>query len=207
MYNETQIRTLVRQRFAAILPVMAVGLVALFFWLGLLGACREFVVSQGFEWIMPFMVLPSILPFLLACWAADQRAKRFSFGCQKCGKDLTLSSDRILKTRSCSECGSRVVKGGKLRSKKTYARYCERRSRKFLVYWLWIWPAGGLLILIYQAAVPSAFADCPEMIFIIGLVGTVATGWALARTFDRRYLFQVIASTAVLILGVRALLA
>ena len=56
----------------------------------------------------------------------------------------------------------------------------------------------------YQTIVPSEFANFPEMIFLAGLIGTIAAGWALARTFDRRYLFQVVASAAVLILGVRA---
>ena len=59
-------------------------------------------------------------------------------------------------------------------------------------------------MLVYQTIVPSEFADFPEMIFLAGLIGTIAAGWALARTFDRRYLFQVIASIGVLMLGVRA---
>ena len=199
MLDEIQIQSLVKKRLVAILPPLVLGLLASFCCLGL------FALFQN-QMLMPFLGLFCIVPFLIGCWVGDRRAKPYSIECPSCDKDLMLSANRILKTRSCSACEKRVVSGGKLRSNRVYARFCRQGSRKYLVYWFWIWPVGGAVILASHFVWPQSFANCPHVIFIFGLIGTTAAGWTLVRTFDRRYVLQTIASAIILFLGFRAFL-
>lgn len=151
--------------------------------------------------MLPF-VFPSIAFFLLPTCFAEIRAKRYSISCSHYTKDLTQSIYKILTTRCCGNCNNRIVENGKLRSNETYARYCQRRWRNYLVYWFWAWPACGVAMLFWHLMDSSAFEHCPHMIFLFGLIGAIATSWAMMRTSDIRYLVQALASAIVLVLGI-----
>ena len=210
MFQESELRTKAKQRFTLILPAMCFGVIAMFAYFGLLAVVRDDVIAwsknnfgaASENWIMFPIIIPSIVFFLLPACVAEFKAKRYSISCPNCTKDLTQSVQRILKTRCCGNCGKRVVENGKTRSNETYSRYCQRKWRNYLVYWFWAWPAGGIAILIWHQIDSSSFRNCPHMIFLFGFIGTIATGWALIRTNDFRYLAQTITSAVVLTLGV-----
>ncbi len=210
MYQEPEIRNLSKQRYCLILPAMCFGAIAMFGYLGLLAVVRADVIAwagnnfggDAENWIMIPLIIPSIVIFLVPACIAEHKAKRYSISCPNCSRDLTQSVQKILKTRCCSNCKKRVVSNGKMRSSETYARYCQRRWRNYLVYWFWAWPICGIMILTWHALDSSAFRNCPHMIFLFGLIGTIATGWAFVRTNDRRYLAQTVTSTAVFALGI-----
>ncbi len=192
------------------LPAMCLGVAAMFGYFGLLMLVRADVVAwarnnfgaDSEPWIMMAMIIPSIFIFLLPSYVAEQKAKRYSISCPNCCKDLTLSIQRILKTRCCSNCEKRIIETGRMRSNDLYARYCRRQWRNYLVYWFWAWPAGGIVMLIWHRFDSSAFNDCPQMIFLFGLIGSTATGWTLIRTNDLRYLAQTITSAVLLVVGI-----
>jgi hypothetical protein len=75
------------------------------------------------------------------------------------------------------------------------------RERRFLGNWFWIWPIGGALVVVQHWFNPSAFEQCPHVLFMAPLVGTATSGWTLIRTFDRRYVPQLLASVSVLCVG------
>ena len=210
MHQESELRTKSKQRFSLILPAMCFGVLAMFGYFGLLALVRDDVVAwanhnfgaNSENWIMFPLIIPAILIFLLPTCVAERKAKRYSIPCPSCNNDLTLSVPRVLKTRCCSNCGKRVVENGKMRSNETYSRYCQRQWRNYLVYWFWTWPVCGVTILIWHRFGSSSFENCQHMIFVFGLLGTIASGWALIRTYDYRYLPQTIASMIVLALGI-----
>jgi len=214
MYQDSDLRTKVRQRFWLMFPVVCFSVLAMFCYFGLLTLVRADLIAWGTKnigaesekWLFLPLLMMALCIFMLPIYFAERRAKRYSISCPSCGKDHTLLVERILKTRCCSSCGKRVVKDGKMRSKETYARYCQRRWRSYLVYWFWLWPAFGGIILIWRMIDLSSFENCPHMMFIFGFSGTIATGWSLIRTNDRRYLAQAIASAVVLVLGIVAFL-
>lgn len=72
----------------------------------------------------------------------------------------------------------------------------------FLWYWLWAVPSIGLLTVVWGTLDPSAFERCPHVAFVFPLIGLAAGGWTWLRTFDHRYLPQVLYSTLLLIVGV-----
>ena len=210
MHQESEFRTKSKQRFSLMLLAMCFGLLAMFGYFGLLAFVRADVIAwannnfgaDSEHWIMLPLMIPAVAIFLLPTCVAEHKAKRYSISCPSCSKDLTQSVQRILKTRCCSNCGKRVIENGKMRSNESYARYCQRRWRNYLVYWFWAWPVCGVTMLIWHLIDSSSFENCPHMIFLFGLVGTIATGWALIRTYDYRYLPQTITSTIVLALGI-----
>lgn len=80
-------------------------------------------------------------------------------------------------------------------------RYFRMKQKRFLVYWFWSWPVLGSAILLYHVSYPLALENCLHMLFVPGMIGTAATGWALARTAERRYVPQFGASAIVLAIG------
>ena len=147
------------------------------------------------------LVLPSLAFFLTPLVWAEHKAKRFAFLCPKCAANLTRSTNRVLVTRCCCSCGIRIVEEGRVRTREVFDRYVQMKQRRFLVYWFWAWPVLGALVLVHHAINPSALANCIQVLFVPGLIGTVAAGWTFARTIDRRYLPQLGASAMVFSIG------
>ncbi|MDY0165992.1 MAG: hypothetical protein RBS80_05570 [Thermoguttaceae bacterium] len=74
-------------------------------------------------------------------------------------------------------------------------------SRRFLQYWLWVWPLLSCLALGCHLLDPTAFVRCPQVLFVSALIGTVAGGWTLLRTGSRRYIAQTIVSAMLFVAG------
>ncbi len=150
------------------------------------------------------MILPSMGVFLAPLVWAERKSKRYALLCPECTTDLSRFTRRVLATRCCGCCGKQIVEAQRIHGVEAFDRLARIEQRRFLIYWFWMWPILGLLILGYDWIDPTALSNCPHMLFIPGLTGTVATGWAFARTLDQRYTLQLGASAIIFCLGMNA---
>ena len=150
------------------------------------------------------LILPSLGFFLVPSVWGERKSKRHAFVCPHCNTDLSRSTRRVIATRCCRSCGKQIVEGRRTHGSKAFERLSRIEQRRFLIYWFWAWPVLGMLILGYHWFDPSALNNCPHMLFMPGLIGTAAAGWAFARTMDKRYIPQLGAAAMVLCLGVNA---
>jgi predicted RNA-binding Zn-ribbon protein involved in translation (DUF1610 family) len=209
MLTEQQVREVSSSRMRAVLPAMtcAIGAVLLYF-IGM-GYLREPLTSLAVNWfgdtardITPIaLILPAFAIFLLPSCLAAKYAGRFKTVCPSCGEDISSGTDRVLSTRSCPACSERILEGGRTHSAAVYRRYQELRCRHGLKHWFWAWPTLGGLVITLQFFDRSAFQRCPQCLWIAPLIGTSTAGWAWLRTFDRRYVPQLLASAVLLGLG------
>lgn len=77
----------------------------------------------------------------------------------------------------------------------------KEKTYLFLARWFWCWPVMGVCFLAMHAIRPTLFERCEHMLFIPGLVGTVASSWTMIRSHRWRYIPQAIFSTIVLVIG------
>jgi hypothetical protein len=147
------------------------------------------------------LILPTFAIFLIPTCLAAGYSERFKTACPSCHQDVSAGTERILLTRCCPECGERIVEGGRAHSAAVYRRYRALWSRRFLKYWLWIWPALGGLIVVWQLFDRSTLQRCPQFLLTVPLIGVATAGWAWLRTSDRRYIPQLLGSAVLLGLG------
>lgn len=74
-------------------------------------------------------------------------------------------------------------------------------ARKFLWYWLWIWPLVGLVAITWCHFDARAFESCPQVPFVFPLIGVSAAFWTWIRTFECQYLPQLFSSLILLVAG------
>lgn len=212
MLNSADINALSTKRAWVLAPAMTVGVVAMFAYFAAIAAYRESLVNSARQNLgataadlLPLaMLLPSLGFFLAPLVWAERKSKRYALICPECTTDLSRSSRRVIATRCCGSCGKQIVAGRRIHGQEAFERHSRIEQRRFLVYWFWAWPIIGLLILSYHWIDHRALYHCPHVLFIPGLIGTVVTGWAFARTLDERYLPQFGASAVVLCLGINA---
>ncbi len=210
--TESHIRDTVRRRVAILLPVMTVAVAAMFAYFFLVGALRESIVAYaaftfgtGFaEFVPALLILPSLLLFLVPGVVAEKYAQRFATTCPLCASDITRSTQQLLATRCCPDCGERVVAGGRKRDIAVYHRYREMQARRALKYWFWLWPLLGGFALTWHFIEPSGFQRCPHFLFLPALIGAAAGAWAFCRTWDRRYVPQTVVSAVLFVAGALA---
>jgi hypothetical protein len=209
MLTEQEVREMSARRTWAVLPAMTGAIGAVFLYFIGMGYFRELLTSLAVSRfgdtardISPIaLILPAFAIFLLPSCLAAKYAGRFKTVCPACHEDISSGTDRVLSTRCCPACGERVLGGGRTHSAAVYTRYQALRSRHFLKFWFWAWPALGGLVIAWQLFDRSAFQRCPQCLWIGPLIGTATAGWAWLRTFDRRYVPQLLASVVLLGLG------
>ena len=209
MLTEQEVREMSARRTWAVLPVMAgaIGTVLLYFT-GM-GYFRESLTSLAVSRfgdtgrdITPIaLILPAFAILLVPSCLATHYAQRFKTLCPACHGDISSRTDRVLSTRCCPACGERVLGGGRTHSGAVYERYQALRSRHFLKFWFWAWPALGGLVIAWQLFDRSAFQRCPQILLTVPLTGTTTAGWAWLQTLDGRYVPQLLASAVLLGLG------
>lgn len=212
MLNTTDINELSTKRAWILAPAMTVGVVAMFAYFAVIAVCRDPLVdaarqilgATAADFLPLVMILPSFGIFLAPLVWAERKSKRYALICPECTTDLSRSIRRVIASRCCGSCGKQIVEGRRIHSQKAFERLSRIEQRRFLVYWFWAWPIFGLLILGYHWIDPTGLNNCPHLLFIPGLIGTIATGWAFARTLDNRYLPQFGASAMILCLGINA---
>ncbi|HBE63929.1 MAG TPA: hypothetical protein DDX19_14565 [Rhodopirellula baltica] len=212
MLSTADINDLSKKRMWTMVLAASVGVAVMLAYFAVVAAWRDSLVAaarQNFSEttadILPFvLILPSVGFFLTALIWGEHRSKRYALMCPNCNTDLSRSMKRLAATRCCNSCGKQIVEGSRTHGPGVFARRSRIEQRKFLVYWFWIWPISGSLMLGYHWLSPIGFEDCPQMLFMPGLIGTAATGWAFARTLDKRYLPQFVGSAVVLCMGFNA---
>ena len=210
MLSTAEINNLSRQRARILVLAITIGILAIcgYFVVAalvrdpLIDMTRQRIGKTAAEFTPLVLIVPSILFFLAPLVWAEKKSKRFALICPECNSDLTRLTKKVIVTGCCSSCGIRIVQDGRIRSPDVFDRYSRMKQRRFLVYWFWAWPVVGALVLVLHTINPSALANCIHVLFIPGLIGTAASGWAFARTTDRRYLPQLGASAIVLTIGV-----
>lgn len=144
-------------------------------------------------------MLAAIMLFCLLgpmVWA-ERRAAQHGVRCPACDKDLSLAPALLFATRSCPQCGGRVLAGGRQRGRPVYDRWQRRRSRAWLVYWFWAWPLTSLGFQIVYVWFP----DKPGTVWIPLLIGGASNGWTLIRTWDLRYTLSFVACLLLAVSG------
>lgn len=212
MLSTAYINNLSNKRARILVPAATVGVVAMFayfasavFWRDSLVASVRQHFGETTAGVLPLaLILPALGVFLVPLVWGERKSKRYAFICPNCNADLSRSTRRVIATLCCRSCGTQIVKGRRTHGSDVFDRFLRIEQRRFLVYWFWAWPILGSLILGYHGFDPIAFNDCPHMLFVPGLIGTTAIGWAFARTKDKRYLPQFGAAIIVLCLGVDA---
>jgi hypothetical protein len=209
MLTEQRIRETSARRTWAVLPTLSCAIGTMFLHFLGAGLLREHLISLAVNRfgdtardITPFvLILPAFAILLVPSLLAIRYADRFKTVCPSCDEDVSSRVNHVLSTRCCPTCGKRIVDGGRIHSAAVYQRYLALQSHTFLRYWLWAWPAFGLLLIAWQWFDRSAFQRCPQMSWIIPLLGTSTAGWTWLRTFDRRYVPQLLTSAVLLGLG------
>lgn len=209
MLTEQEVREMSARRTWVVLPMMTGAIGAVFLYLIGMGYFREPLISLAMNrfgdtarGITPIaLILPAFAIFLLPSCLAAKYVDHFKTVCPSCHEDISSGTDRVLSTRCCPACGERILGGGRTHSAAVYKRYQALRSRHFLKFWLWAWPAFGGLVIAWQLFDRSAFQRCPQCLWNGPLIGTATAGWAWLRTFDRRYVPQLLVSVVLLGLG------
>jgi hypothetical protein len=209
MFTTDDIKNLESRRVRILIPAIAAGLLAMFAYLGLVlqirDTCVHFAENHFGKTLADatpaVLMLPSVLPFLASAIWAERKAKQYSLKCPDCSYDLSQLTEFVKKTKCCKNCGHKIVNGGKVRTATVFKRFVQMRSRRFLVLWFWAWPALGLCALTCYWLNPDWLENCLHMLVVPGIVGTIATGWTILRTKDRRYLLQAFASAVILIVN------
>lgn len=209
MLSTTDINELSKKRMWILIPAATVGVVVMLAYFAVVAAWRDSLVAsarQSFgestaDALPIVLILPSIGFFLTAFIWGEHKIQRYALICPNCNADLSRSTKRVAATRCCNSCGKQIVEGPRTHGPEAFDRRSRIEQRKFLIYWFWAWPILGSLMIGYHWLSPIGFEDCPHMLFMPGLIGTTASGWAFARTLDKRYLPQLAGSAVVLCMG------
>ncbi len=209
MFTVQQIETLSNQRMRILRLAGITGIVALFAWFLIAGVLRypleewtrRTVGESVADFVSIALMAPAFLVLLAPFIRAERRAEAFSIVCPACKANLSQRTRYLLLTKCCSACKVKVVEGGPVRSPQVFKRWQRRNIHRFLAYWLWTWPALGLIVFSIHWFDPAGLANCRNWLFIPGTFGTATSGWAYARTRDGRYLSSLVVSIAVFGVG------
>lgn len=211
MLSEQAIRIAAKNRLMILAPVMLFAVAGVLVYLAVLGPLAKSTIDAQFsegvaQWMTIALILPAFAIFLLPSLAAERYCRRFHIDCPSCEADITRQTEEVLATRRCPLCEKRVVEGGRTRRRAVYRRYRDWKQIAFLEAWFWLWPALGLLCLVVWLVDPQLFDETPHVLFLAPLIGSIATGWAWARTRSRRYAASSLCSLLLLALSVAAFL-
>ena len=142
------------------------------------------------------ILIPFMFVFLIPSIVAERYANRYVPACPHCNHELQSSIGAVISTKCCPSCSAQIVAGKRAHTYATYRRAKEIIGRRFLAYWLWVWPIMAIGELIWWCFDPVAALQC--RIWVAPLIGTVASGYSWFRTFDRRYTWQFVSSTLLL---------
>jgi hypothetical protein len=203
MFTEQQLRELSRRRVRVILPTMLLAVAAMllyFLGVGQVHDAIQLAIKDRFgngaaEAADLGLILVALAIFLVPTCIAEGYAKRFQSYCPSCGQ-LLKRIEGVIATKCCPSCENQIVTGNRVRSHSGYKRFQDRRARTFLVVWFWAWPAMALSELVWWYFYPQQALEC--RIWVAPLIGTTASGWTWVRTFDHRYVPQLIASVTLL---------
>ena len=209
MLTEQEIRETLSRHLRAVLPGMIAGVAMLFVYFAILYGFRSSLISlvvarfgeTARELTSVALIVPAFAVFLVPACLGERQGRRYTLRCPLCSEEITRLTKRVIATRCCPRCSGQIVEGGRARSSAVYQRYSARKSRRFLAYFFWTWPALGLLAIICSHIDPSIFQDCPQCLWMTPLLGVGVTAWAWLRTFDRRYVAPLLASLALVALG------
>jgi hypothetical protein len=209
MLNEQKIREAEASARRVMLSVMLCAAGCMLLYLLVLIQFRDAILAvadsrlgDAARPVVMFVLIALVVPLFLApLMMAAQYATRFRVECPLCGADVLSCAARVLATRACPSCNQRIVEGGRAHSSTVYERYRRIASASFLRVWLWAWPAIGAGAIAMQLLDPSAWRQCPAVLWHSPVFGTCLSGYAWIRTWDRRYLPPFLVSLCLVVPG------
>ena len=144
--SEAEFRLMCSRRSRAVLTGLACAGGGTLGWIALIIALK----LKGVLFILP--VLPLLLVPLVI---AERRAAEWTAPCPNCGHDLLQRGDFVLESRTCAQCSTRVLEGGRLRRPDVWVRVRSIRQLQFLRIWLWAWPAMFLTTAVAYSFAPT----------------------------------------------------
>ncbi|XZE22302.1 hypothetical protein SH449x_002221 [Pirellulaceae bacterium SH449] len=210
MFTTIEINRISRLRARILTVTGAIGISLVLAYFAWLAWVRDLIINwseRNFgqlaaDFTPPLLILPAFAIMLAACWWIDKRLATIGPFCPACKSDISKSTRRVLASRCCTSCGEQIVEGKRTYGKKVLDRYYRRKQLRFLKYWLWGWPIGGLVLLALHGLAGSLLAECPQALFVPGLIGTSSCAWALIRTRQLKLLPLFSLSLLVLLLSV-----
>jgi len=212
MLTEQQLREMLARRNRTLLPTMLGAVGGVFLYFAVMGLVREPLVALVVRKAGPIagelttiaLVFSAFSIFLVPSCIAEKYVARFNLMCPACDRMIPIiRCRRLLLTRTCPECGERILEGGRVRHAAVYKRYEAVRTRRMLRTWGWVWPVLGGLALIWHWLDPTGFQNCPQCLWTSPLVGMVSAGWVWLRTHDRRFAPQFAMSAILFCVGAR----
>lgn len=203
LFDEQQVRAIYNKRTRILISWLGAGTALVFLYLFAVGQVRDqlmramdqrFGIGAG-DVTMSIMPLGAIAVFLAPVGVADMLAKRYVLACPHCQRELR-HVDAVLSTKCCGSCAAQIMIGNQPHSHAAYRRAQRIRLRRFLAYWLWAWPVFAAGEFVWWCFSPVAALQC--RIWVVPLIGTVASGYSWLRTFDRRYVWQLVSSVLLL---------
>jgi hypothetical protein len=210
LLTAADINTLAKKRNQIMMVALVVGIAGIAVYLtgiGLLfdlfrnpGTHRHPRPEDGFSFLA-FLPVHAILIGTLS-WG-ERKVLRYAITCPNCHADITRVSQKIIATRCCHHCNQRIVEEGRTHGIAAFRRLARIQQRRFLIYWLWVWPIMAAVFFLLSQFDQTMLQNCPQILVAPGILGAVSAGWSFARTLDYRYFPQLIASAAVLVWGFR----
>ncbi len=209
MLTEQGIDEIRRRQMWALFPAFLGAVAAVFIYFLVIGQVRETVISCVHERfgetasdMTPLaLILPAFVVFMLPVLAACAYVDRFKTVCPSCHEDISGQWRQVQVTRCCPSCEQCILEGGRVRSVAVYKRYRAIESRVITRYWMWAWPALGLLGIICWLFDQSALQQCPQCYWLPSLIGSSVAGWAWLRTFSHRYIPPLLVSIVLFGIG------
>ena len=151
---------------------------------------------------LPNLALPAFVLLLVILAISAVVIERIKTICPTCSANVSSSYKWLLVTRCCPACDERIVAGGVVRRPTVYRRYLQIKGRSLLKLWLWSWPLFTIAGLVIWFFAPSAMDSNPIPILVVALLGVGTASYSFLRTFDFRYLPQLVTSACLLLISV-----
>ena len=130
--TEAEFRVAAKRHSAVLLSAIGIWLAGIFATMAVAFLVLNFAGPLAFVLIFAATFLPLL-------WI-DKREQKHSTLCPECNQNLPRQFDRVLITRQCPGCSTRVISDGRQRSEAVYERFRRIQQARGLNQLLWIWP-------------------------------------------------------------------
>jgi len=213
LLTESQIHATTRRNAKVLICGFGIGIAAIFVSFEITGLFRADIIAftrrhfgetAAEVWFLPWILL-ALAVFLIPSLLAARNVDSYAVTCPLCSAALTHSLGQVVVTRCCSECGKRIIEGGRERRVAVWDRKQRIETRRLARYGVWIFHGMTIFTLTWPFIDPATWEQNPHMPFACALLATGTSGWAWIRTLHRQYLPSLFAAIILLIIGSFAL--